>query len=114
MERDLSSSSWGKTLKTYLILVGCATRRETITYGMIAKRIKVAEIGMNVYLNRIHRYCEKNGLQPLTVLAVSVMTGEVGDGYPGPQEYIYRDRERVYEFDWLEISPPTLEELRNT
>ena len=113
MEKDLSSSSWGKTLKTYLILVGCAARRETITYGMTAERIKVAEIGMNVYLNRIHRYCEKNGLPLLTVLAVSVVTGEVGNGYPGPRELIYRDRERVYEFDWLEISPPTLEELRN-
>ena len=75
MEKDLSSSSWGKTLKTYLILVGCAARRETITYGMTAERIKVAEIGMHVYLNRIHRYCEKNGLPLLTVLAVSVMTG---------------------------------------
>ena len=78
-----------------------------------AEKIKVAEIGMNVYLNRINCYCKKNEFPPLSVLAVSVVTGEVGDEYPGPREFIYRDPQRVYEFDWLEISPPTLEELRN-
>ena len=41
------------------------------------------------------------------MLVVSVLTGEVEGGYSGPREYIYRDRERVYDFDWFMVSPST-------
>ena len=107
MERDLSTSTWGKTLKVYMILTGCAVRRETATHRIIAERIGVIAQGVNVYLARIHRYCVRNNLPPLDVLVVSVLTGEVEGGYSGPREYIYRDRERVYDFDWFMVSPST-------
>lgn len=107
-------TGWGRTLKAYLILVGHATRRETTSYGVLGEKINEIPVNVGNHLRPIFNYCERNGLPRLTVVAVSVTTGEPGGGYPGPQESIYTDRERVYDYDWLELIPPMVDELRES
>ncbi len=84
---------WGRTFRTYLILIGCATNRRTIAYGVLAGLTH--EFPLNVsrlHLDPIYNYCEANGLPRLAVLGVD-RTGVVGPGYPGPRETIDANRE---------------------
>ena len=103
---------WGRTLRAYLILIGCAANRQTITYGELARLTH--EFPFNVsslHLDPIYFYCEANGLPRLAVLGVD-RKGVVGGGYPGPRETIAVDREEVYEYDWCNIAPPAIAQLR--
>ena len=73
------------------------------------------EIALNVsrrHLDPIYNYCEANGLPRLAVLGVNQETGVPGDRYPGPRETIDADREAVYGYDWFNIAPPTIAQLR--
>ena len=104
---------WGRTLRTYLILIGRAKNRQTITYGTLGGLTN--EIALNVsrrHLDPIYNYCEANGLPRLAVLGVNQETGVPGDRYPGPRETIDADREAVYGYDWFNIAPPTIAQLR--
>ena len=110
-EKLLGSSSSGKVVKTYLILVGMAMRRETTQYGLIAKETGVASQAVGgLCLDPINRYCQANNFPYLTSIVVSKDTGEPGVNYPGARASLYRDREKVYEFPWLDYAPPTIEE----
>ena len=113
MVRQFDSSDQHRALKTYLILIGHATRRETTTYGDLAAKLgdNVPPMFVGSYLDPIAQYCERNGLPRLTVLAVGQGSGVPGEGYPGPRESIDADRERVYQYDWYDLIPPTIAEL---
>ena len=113
MVRQFDSSDQHRALKTYLILIGHATRRETTTYGDLAAKLgdNVQPISVGNYLDPISRYCERNNLPRLTVLAVGKDSGVPSDGYPGPRESIDEDRERVYRYNWYNLIPPTIAEL---
>ena len=103
---------WGRTLRTYLILIGCAMTRQTITYGTLGGLTnEIARSVSTRHLDPIYNYCEANGLPRLAVLAVN-RTGIPGAGYPGPRGTIDADREAVYGYDWLNIAPPTIAQLR--
>ena len=104
---------WGRTLRTYLILIGCATNRQTITYGTLGDRTNEIARNLRRHLDPIYRYCEANGLPRLTVLAVRQGTEVPGDGYPGPRDTIDADREAVFQYDWFNIAPPTIVELQH-
>ena len=107
---------WGRTLKTYLILICCAMNRKTITYGELGRWTN--DIARNVsprHLDPIYRYCEDRKLPRLAVLGVSQGSGDPGvpgDSYPGPRETIAADREEVFGYDWFNVAPPTVDELR--
>ena len=103
---------WGRTLRTYLILIGCAKNRQTIPYGVLGGMIDTIAISVSPrHLDPIYNYCEANGLPRLAVLGVNQSTGVPGCGYPGPRETIDADREAVYRYDWLNIAPPTIAQL---
>ena len=104
-------SGSARTLKAYLVLVGHAVRRETITYGALRRKIDETPPNVSNHLRLILDYCEKNHLPRLVTLVVSGTSGEPGEDYPGPTESIYVDREAVYAYDWLELVPPTTTEL---
>ena len=103
---------WGRTLRTYLILIGYAKNGQTITYGGLGRLThEIARAVSRIHLNPIYNYCEANRLPRLAVLGVNRM-GIVGLGYLGPRETIDADREEVYEYDWWNIAPPTIAQLR--
>ena len=105
------SSEAARSLQVWLILIGNAERRETSTYGSIGDRIGTPPVAVGRFLNRIYYYCEENCLPRLSVLVVNQSTGEPGDGYPGSRDSLYADREAVYDYDWISLFPPTLEQL---
>ena len=56
---------WGRTLRTYLILIECAMTRQTITYGALGRLINEIPLAVSPrHLDPIYNYCEPNGLPP--------------------------------------------------
>ena len=89
-----------------------AARRQTTTYGDIAEEIKVAaRAAGGLCLDPILCYCEATKLPNLASIVVNRITGEPEDNYR-QRESLYRDRECVYEFPWLDYAPPTIDELK--
>ena len=111
-EKLLDSGPMGKAVKTYLILVGMATRRETTHYGYIAGETGVAnqQVG-GLCLDPVYQFCQERNFPDLTAIVVRLETGEPGKGHVN-RETFYRERERVYSFAWMDYAPPTVEELQ--
>ena len=103
--------AWG--LRAYLVLIGCAADRQTVTYDALARRIKRG--GPNLLANPlalIARWCQQHSLPVLTCLVVEQTTGLPAAGFAAiGRDEIHREQERVWEFDWYAILPPTIEEL---
>lgn len=110
-ERLLDSGRMGKVVKTYLILVGMATRRQTIRYEDLANEIEDVPPGVGRYLTDLYyRFLKKNSFPDLTAIVVSKVTGEPAEGH----FFGYREREKVYDFPWMDYAPPTISELEAT
>jgi hypothetical protein len=103
--------AWG--LRAYLILIGCAADRQTVTYDVLARRIKRG--GPNLLakpLGLITRWCQRHDLPALASLVVEQSTQMPAPSFTAVgKEEIPREQERVWEFDWYAILPPTLAEL---
>jgi putative restriction endonuclease len=94
----------------WLILIGKAYNRQTMTYGDLAYMLGFEGAGVFATpLDHILCYCELNGLPPLTCLVVNQTTGLPGDGLQ--LDDLHADRERVYNYDWYGLIPPSPEEL---
>ena len=100
----------GRVVKAYLILVGMATRRQTIRYGDLADEIGVPPPGVGTYLDHLYyRFLKKNDFPDLSAIVVNKGTGEPAEGH-----FLgYPEREKVYDFPWLDYAPPTVEELED-
>ena len=103
--------AWG--LRAYLILIGCAADRQTVTYDALARRIKRG--GPNLLakpLAMITRWCRNHSLPALASLVVEQATGLPAPGFDAvSRDEIPREQEQVWAFDWYAIFPPTIEEL---
>jgi hypothetical protein len=103
--------AWG--LRAYLILIGCAADRQTVTYDNLARRIKRG--GPNLLakpLGLITRWCQHHSLPALASLVVEHATGLPAPGFAAvSRDEIPREQERVWSYDWFAILPPTMEEL---
>lgn len=110
-ERLLDSGPMGKVVKTYLILIGLAARRQTIRYGDLAGELGVAPPGVGVPLTDLYDgFLKRNCFPDLTGIVVNKETGETAGGrFLG-----YPEREKVYDFPWLDYAPPTIAELEAT
>ena len=98
-------------LQIYLILIGAAHFRQTLTYGGVAKMLGFDGAGVLAQiLDHILYWCIENNLPPLTSIVVSKNSGRAGEGFIGSDDPISA-REAVYEFDWYAIIPPTPDEL---
>jgi hypothetical protein len=103
--------AWG--LRAYLVLIGCAADHQTVTYDALARRIKRG--GSNLLANPLAlttRWCQQHGLPVLACLVVEGTTGlPAADFAAIGRDAIHREQERVWEFDWYAILPPTIEQL---
>lgn len=61
-------------------------------------------------LEPVARFCNENDLPPLTAIVVNAETGLAGEGIPIEQD-LNEAKEQVFQFDWYDIFPPTIEEL---
>lgn|ERR1043166_3076449 len=110
---DEDPSHPSRARQIYLILIGCAHRRETTTYSALAHLIGYgdAQHVMGDRLAPIMYWCQQNDLPPLTNIVVREDTGLPGLGLAGP-DALPAAQQRVFRFDWYGVVPPTVEELR--
>jgi hypothetical protein len=108
-------SLYSRALQIYLILIGRAENRQTITYGELAERLGYAGADHNgagilgPRLDPIMRWCLTNGLPDITTLVVSQRTG-----LPtlSSASNVGIEQQGVFELDWHAIFPPTEADLR--
>ena len=84
-----------RALQAWQILVSSAMNRQTQTYKQLST----------------HMFGNQNNLPPLTVIVVNSKTGLPGDEIPVSED-LNALREKVYDFDWFDIYPPTEEDLK--
>ena len=96
-----------RAVQIWQILIGLARNRQTITYGMLGKKIGFKGVGIiGPFLDPIMRYCKQNNLPPLTIVVVNETTGSPGEGLTtiGNES---SDREDVFNCDWYNLYPPS-------
>ncbi len=98
-----------RALQLWPLLVSGAKHRQTFTYEFVSKLVGVAPEGLAYPLGILMRYCRHKELPPITVLVVNSATGQPGEGLP--LKDLNRDRERVFNYPWLEMQAPTTDEL---
>jgi len=97
-------------LRSYLVLVGLARTRSTITYEDLSDIIHRGGAHMMANaLRPLRDWCRNNDLPPLTVLVVNKNTGLPGEGVEVAN--VPKAFADVYAHDWFEHLPPTLKEM---
>lgn len=100
-----------RALQVYLILIGAARNRQVLTYGLLAELMGFKGAGVFAHiLGHIMYWCREEGLPSLTSLVVKEDTGLPGDGLTAPADANI-EREKIFQFCWYSILPPTAEEL---
>ena len=98
-----------RALQAWLILIGRAKNRQTLTYTMLDELMGFgAPVAIGSIIDYIWRYCKINKLPPLTIIIVNKATGLPSSGMG---EFDFAQQEAVFNFDWYNIIPPTPEEL---
>ena len=103
-----------RAVQAWQILVGKAMNRQTITYLELSRLMygKDAAGTLDKILGHVANYCNANSLPPLTSIVVGKGRGTPGHDIPVDLSKIDAERERVYEFDWYDVYPPSKDELR--
>ena len=106
-----------RALQIYLILIGAAWRRETLTYTELAGMLGFGTVAhpaggvMGQFLGPIMNWCQSNNLPPLTSIVVSQTSGTPGPGLTTLSSVLPAEQQKVFQSDWFSIYPPTVEEL---
>ena len=109
---DQMSSTSARALQIYLVLIGCAANQQTITYTKLAERLGLlTPMSLPSSLGHLADWCLREGLPPITSLAVTDETGAPGVGYPLPLESLAAQQSRARKFEWYAIVPPTVGDL---
>ena len=98
--------------RTWPVLVAAAINRQLLTYDMVGPRVGMPAVGLGMILAYIMNYCDHKHLPPLTVLVVNKDTGRPGVGLLTSAD-IDRDRERVFQHNWLTIIAPFADDLKH-
>ncbi len=87
--------------------------RQTVTYeGLSILMYKKEAAGvLAAILGHIAFYCMDNDIPPLTTLVVGKGPGKPGDRIPLDPAKFDEERERVYQYDWHDIYPPSEADL---
>ena len=103
-----NSNVKNRALQAWMILIGCAKRRETITYKLLSIDMFGHEAAgvLNDILGTIATYCDMNNLPQLNVLVVNSETGLPGGSIPLDSNSIGPVTEKVFSFWWFNIVPP--------
>ena len=105
-----SPTAASRALQIWLILIGKAHNRQTMTYEQLAELLGYGGAGtMAQLLGHVYHFCSQNELPPLTALVVNKKTGLPGQGLPATD--LHAQRELVFRYRWYEMFPPTLEQL---
>lgn len=109
MRFNPSSKHPDRAVQAWIILVGAAMSRQTLTYkGLSALMYRRDAAGvLNRVLGHVAFFCIENGLPPLTSIVVGKGRGTPGQDIPLDLSKLDAERERVYAHDWYDEYPPT-------
>lgn len=101
-----------RALQAWQYLINRADNRQIVRYDELRELMDYPTNNpLGSILGCIMFFCEQNDLPPLTLLVVNE-SGEPGGGFTAEQKKNYhRRREDVFDFKWLKIVPPTIEEF---
>jgi hypothetical protein len=100
-----------RALQAYLILIGLAWNRRTITADELShNRMQHYDDTVASPLGCVGGWCHENGLPPLAALIVDNVTGLPADGSYTESDYP-AIQQRVYGLDWYSVIPPSSDEL---
>lgn len=102
-----------RALQAYLVLIGLAWNRQTITYGDLSQHQMAFGQGgvLAAPLGCIMGWCHENGLPALTALVVNKETGLPGEGLYAATN-LPVEQQRVFGFNWYSLMPPSTQELQ--
>ena len=103
-------TQYERAAQIWSVLVWAATNQQELTYNIVGRLIGVPRQGLGRLLEPIQSYCLVRQLPPLTLLVVSEVNGQPSPGFTATQQ-IPEDRQRVFGYNWLDHSAPTLELL---
>lgn len=109
-----SSPHRARAVQAWQILIGAAMNRQTTTYKRLAKTMYGRDAAgvLDEVLGHVAFYCIDHDLPPLTSIVVGTGRGTPGHDIPLDFTKLDKERERVYEYDWYDLYPPTAEELQ--
>ena len=92
------------------VLSLCAKQRQILTYDLLGRLLGVPRQGLGQLLEPIQSYCLINNLPPLSSLVVGVQSGIPGEGFIAAED-VPAAQAKVFEWRWLDQSPPELKAL---
>ena len=104
-------NKYARSAQAWLDLVAQATQRRTTTYDALGVLLLSHPLTLGSDLDPIDDYCNEHGLPPLVVVCVDPKTGEPSRGNVGVFR-LNQNRERVFNYDWFALVPPTPEEIK--
>lgn len=109
-----SSSHPDRALQAWLVLVGAAMNRQTLTYEGLSVLMygRKAQGVLDRILGHVAFYCIENDLPPLTAIVVGKKRGTPGTDIPIDLSRRDLERERVYAHDWYDVYPPSSKQLK--
>jgi len=87
-----------------------ARNRQVLTYDITARLTGVPRQGLGGFLAPIQSYCQRENLEPLTILIVSKENGLPGEGFIAAED-IPSTQMRVFEYDWIRHGAPSPQDL---
>jgi len=101
-----------RAVQIYIILMGYATRAETLTYKDLAGHIGYDGAGVFAQtLDMIQNWCQHHQLPLLTAIVVNSATGEPGDGLLA--EDFSEEQNKVFVYNWYGITVPTAQNFED-
>jgi hypothetical protein len=110
-----SSSHPDRAYQAWLILIGAAMNRQTLTYeglSVLMYRRKAQGV-LDRILGHVAFYCIEHGLPPLTSIVVGKKRGTPGADIPIDLSQRDMERERVHTHDWYDEFPPNPMQLKS-
>ena len=96
---DENRTAPNRAAQIWLVLIGKAANRQTMTYGMLADTLGYGGAGtLAQILGRVLSYCQQEGLPLLTALVVNQRTGDPGPGLGLEPGDLSAEQERVFNY----------------
>lgn len=97
-----------RAARAWPVLIAVAKKRDTITYGQLAKALGIHHRPIRYVLGILQSYCLSEELPPLTILVVN-QSGEPGPGFIAHDfDDLDSGYEKVWKYSWSKLENPFL------
>lgn len=96
-----------RAFRAWPVLVDRASKKTTITYGELAKKLGIHHRAVRYVLGVIQQYCLDEHLPPLTILIVNQLEGVPGEGFIAwDADDLETGLVKVYGWNWKAMENP--------